>query len=142
MNTAAQRLKLHKRIRTIREYWREGCGHYTSTSAAADTTRMPKELLPRMGPNSTTTPTTWPFLSQSSIDDVRAMRYIRSQHSTAAYSTAWQALQLRLQQYAATGAGTIAEAIVCNDCYWCGDAAHEKPSGRRAQVAQRRWQKS
>jgi hypothetical protein len=139
MSTAAQRTALYQRIKVVRAYWREGCGHCTSNSAAADTARMPKELLPRMGPNGTTTPSTWPFMSQSTIDDVRAMRYIRSQHSTAAYGAAWQALQLRLQQYVTTGAGSVAEAVVCNDCYWCGETAYEKPSGGKAKAAQRRW---
>eukprot|EP00953_Heterococcus_sp_UTEX-ZZ885_P010414 6082-Heterococcus_DN1.PRE.3 len=46
----------------------------------------------------------------------------------------WQTLQQRLEQHAATGAGTIAEAIVANDYWWIGQVAHQRTPQSRTHV--------
>jgi hypothetical protein len=85
---------------------------------------MPRELLPRLSLVVKTRPNLWPHLTRTTIDDVRAMTYIRCQYSHDTKSTKWLTLKARLLQYAATGRGTIAEAIVYNDCYWDGELAY------------------
>jgi hypothetical protein len=64
-------------------HWRAGSKHYSKSSATCDHAHMPRELLLRLGPNSTVTPDKWPYLSQSSINDVRAVRYIRGCSATS-----------------------------------------------------------
>jgi hypothetical protein len=103
---------------------------------------MPREVLPRLGHRNTMTPDKWPYLRQSTIDDISAMRYLRGQSASRYYGTLWQTLQQRLEQYATAGAGTVAEAIVTNDYWWTGQVAHEPPSGNRATAAHRRYNKT
>jgi hypothetical protein len=127
MSSNEQRRKLLQTLNTIRRTSGASVCHSSAASAACDHVHMPRELLPRLGSRSTVSPDAFPYLSQTTIDDVRAMRLIRATHSKRALQ--WAVLQSRLQQYASTGAGTIAEAIVYNDCYWLGQIAHEVPSG-------------
>jgi hypothetical protein len=135
MSSSEQRKKLLHALSHMKRPSGAGVCHSSAASAACDHVHMPRELLPRLGIYSNSD--TFPYLSQATVDDVRAMRYLRTRHSTRAAH--WAVLQQRLQQYAATGAGTVAEAIVYNDCYWLGQVAHEEPSGARTQAAQRRW---
>ena len=54
------------------------------------------------------------------------MKYIRGHNGvTRGCAAMWQTLQPRLQQYAKTGKGSFAEAIVYNYYYWKGQVAHE-----------------
>jgi hypothetical protein len=135
MSSSEQRKKLLHALSHMKRPSGAGVCHSSAASAACDHVHMPRELLPRLGIYSNSN--TFPYLSQATVDDVRAMRYLRTRHSTRAAH--WAVLQQRLQQYAATGAGTVAEAIVHNDCYWLGQVAHDEPSGARTQAAQRRW---
>jgi hypothetical protein len=132
-NTAQQRKKLFVVLYDIQRHWRNaGSSHSSKTSATRDYAhmpRMPRELLPRLGRSNIVTPDVWPYLSQSTLDDVKVMRHIRGKASTQKYQAKWQVLRQRLQLYAAIGAGTVAEAIVANDCWWSGQVAHEKASG-------------
>jgi hypothetical protein len=122
--------------------WRTGSRHARKQSATCDHARMPRELLPRIRRSNTLSPDKWPYLSQSTINDVRAIRCIRSAHTTAPFSTMWETLQGRLQQHAATSAGSVAEAIVANDYWWNGQVAHEKPSGALSKAMKRRYSKA
>jgi hypothetical protein len=100
---------------------------------------MPREALPRLVSPCSNSADRFPYIAQQTASDVRAMRAVRSRaNGTAVDAARWVVLQQRLQQYAAGGAGTIAETIVCNDCYWLGQVAHEKPSGGKAKAAQDR----
>jgi hypothetical protein len=138
MSTSQQRAKLHKAVYDCKRFWRADSKHYSKQSATCDHAHMPRELLPRLGRNNTVTPDEWPYLSQRIVNDVRAMRCIRSTQAIAHYSTMWRTLQPRLQQYATTGAGTVAEAIVTNYYWWSGQVAHEKPSDGISQARKRR----
>jgi hypothetical protein len=142
MNTLQEGRKLYMAVYHAQERSRPGSSHYSKLSATCDHAHMPREVLPRVGQNRTVTPDKWPYLSQSTVNDVKAMRFIRSQATHRSYVAKWQILQQRLQQYATTGAGTIAEAIVVNDYWWNGQVAHEKPSGNRAQARNRRTSKA
>jgi hypothetical protein len=135
MSSNEQRRKLLQALNTMRRPSGAGVCHSSATSAACDHVRTPRELLPRLYSSSSSV-NTFPFVSQATADDVRAMRMIRSSHSIR--PAWWAVLQPRLQLYAATGAGTVAEAIVYNDCFWLGQVAHEEASGARAQAGQRR----
>jgi hypothetical protein len=141
-SNAQLRNRLNTSIAEIRLCWRSDSKHYTELSATCDHVHMPRELLPRLGPNNTLTPNSWPYLSQSTINDVRALRYTRSSSSNKAYVTMSDTLQGRLQQHATTGAGTVAEAIVANDYWWTAQVAHEKPSGGISQAHKRRHRKA
>jgi hypothetical protein len=83
-------------------YWRTGSRHFRKQSAPCDHAHMPPALLPRLRCTNTLSPDKWPYLSQCTISDVRAMRYIRSSHATTPYSAMWATLQPRLQQFAST----------------------------------------
>jgi hypothetical protein len=142
-NTAQQRRKLFKVLYNIQRNWHNaGSSHSSKTSATRDYAHMPRELLPRLGRSNLVTPAVWPHLSQSTLDDVKVMRHIRGKASTEKYQAKWQVLRQRLQQYAATGAGTVAEAIVANDCWWSGQVAHEKASGGHSLAMKRRNSKA
>jgi hypothetical protein len=69
---------------------------------------------------------------------VRAMRFVRADRSSTGRVKQWHTVQSRLLQYADTSAGTLAEAILYNDCYWKGQTAHETPSGSKSEAAKRR----
>jgi hypothetical protein len=82
---------------------------------------MPRELLPRLTRASEYTPSKFPYATQHTLNDVRAIRYARSKANAGKKRARhWSTLQVRLREYAATGRGTFAEAIVYNDCYWLG----------------------
>jgi hypothetical protein len=136
------REQLNKGIRALKSCWRRNSKHYSNLSATCDHAHMPRELLPRLGANNTVMPDKLPYLTQSTINDVKAMRYIRSAHASRSYATMWATLQARLQQFATTGAGTVAEAIVANDYWWNGQLAHELPSGGRSKAMKRRYSKT
>jgi hypothetical protein len=137
-----QRKRLCQRVRDVSYRWCPESKHYSKQSATCDHTHMPRELLPRMVRSRNIAPDKWPYLSQSTVNDVRAMRVVRSSSgSSASGLTMWQQLQQRLQQYAATGAGTVAEAIVTNDNWWCCQVAHELPSGGKSKAMKRRYSK-
>jgi hypothetical protein len=130
--------KLSDAMRSVTRCCSQNSKHYSTQSAACDYTRMPRELLPRCGGNQTQSPATWPYLRQTTVIDVRAIRCIRSERLRAPYTAMWHTLQQRLEQYAATGAGTVAEAIVYNDYWWNGQLAHEEPSGGKSKAVKRR----
>jgi hypothetical protein len=134
MISSEQRKKLLQTLSVIRRPSGAGVCHSSAASAACDHVHTPRELLPRQSTYNNSD--TFPYLSQATVDDVRAMRYLRTRHSSKAAH--WAVLQHRLQQYAATGAGTVAEAIVHNDCYWLGQLAYEEPSGARVEAQRRR----
>eukprot|EP00953_Heterococcus_sp_UTEX-ZZ885_P012668 7260-Heterococcus_DN1.PRE.3 len=137
-----QRELWRKRVRNISLRWCPQSKHYSKQSATCDHTHMPSALLPRMGRSSCIAPDKWPYLSQSTVNDVRAMRIVRScSNSSSSRLAMWQKLQQRLQQYAATGAGTVAEAIVTNDNWWSCQVAHELPSGGKSKAMKRRYSK-
>eukprot|EP00953_Heterococcus_sp_UTEX-ZZ885_P026034 14109-Heterococcus_DN1.PRE.1 len=43
----------------------------------------------------------------------------------AQLQSAWHTLEVRKKQYAKTGAGSVAEAIVYNEMYWRGELEHD-----------------
>jgi hypothetical protein len=133
----AQSRHMYDALREVRNRWRkENSTHNRQTAAACNHELMPRELLPRIGYYSSYTSDTFPYVSQSDIDDVQAMRYIRSSANTTYQAKwqreGWQLLQARLQQYASTGKGSIAEALVVNDYNWRGQIAHTVPSHKHA----------
>jgi hypothetical protein len=140
MQSAEHRATLRTALRDIRAHWADTSSHSRKTAAACRHTVMPREALPRQSSaRSHTAADQFPYIARQTVRDVRAMRSVRSKANGNAKSRErWSVLQQRLQQYAASGAGTIAVAIVCNDCYWLGQVAREKPSGGKAKAAQNR----
>jgi hypothetical protein len=137
-----QRYKLnYRRQHHIKEKWQADSRHYSKQSATCDHKLMPTELLPRMGNlQSTYSPDKWPYVSQSTTNAVSAMRCIRGWASRSQYwQENWHKLQARMEQYATTGAGTVAEAIVVNDYLWTAQLAHEKPSGAKSKAMKCRY---
>jgi hypothetical protein len=135
-----QRRTWCRSVRNIGYRWRPESPHYSKQSATCDLVHMPRQLLTRMGSRSDALPDKWPYLSQSTINDVHTMRYIRGAHAHRGRRAQWwQTLQSRLEQYAATGAGTIAEAIVTNDNWWSCQVAHLVPSGGKSTAMKRRY---
>eukprot|EP00953_Heterococcus_sp_UTEX-ZZ885_P005859 3626-Heterococcus_DN1.PRE.2 len=65
------------------------------------------------------------------------MKHVRANANANGGAEMWQTLQSRLQQYADSGQGSIAEAIVYNAYYWTGQLAHEPPSGPKSEAAKR-----
>jgi hypothetical protein len=141
-SNAQLRNNLNAVITTLSKCWPSGSKHFRKLSATCDHALMPRELLPRLGSRSTVSPDKWPYLSQTTIDDVRAMRFIRSAYSTRPVNIKWATLQQRLEQHATTGAGTVAEAILVNDYWWLGQVAHEPPSGGKSKARRRRNNKT
>eukprot|EP00953_Heterococcus_sp_UTEX-ZZ885_P025259 13734-Heterococcus_DN1.PRE.1 len=79
------------------------------------------------------------FLSLNNVHDrVTLHTECHSERLRAPYTAMWHTVQQRLEQYAATGAGTVAEAIVYNDYWWNGQLAHEEPSGGKSRAVKRR----
>ena len=142
LSSSQQRLRLIKAVHNVQRHWFADSKHYSKLSATCDHAHMPRELLPRLGRGNSLSPDKWPYLSQSTTNDVKAIRYIRSAQSSTPYSTMWRTLQPRLQQYATTGGGTVAEAFVTNDYWWLGQVAHEKPSGAVSKAMKRRYKKA
>jgi hypothetical protein len=139
MQTAAQRERLCSQLHDLRTHWAKTSSHSRKSAVACRHTVMPREALPRLVSPCSNSADRFPYIAQQTASDVRAMRAVRSRaNGTAVDAARWVVLQQRLQQYAAGGAGTIAETIVCNDCYWLGQVAHEKPSGGKAKAAQDR----
>jgi hypothetical protein len=134
-----QRKSWFKLVRSINNRWRPESNHYSKQSATCDLVHMPKALLPRMASRCDALPEKWPYLSQSTIHDVYAMCYIRDSGASSDQRTAlWRTLQSRLKQYATTGAGTVAEAIVANDNWW---NCHNGRSGGKSKAKKRRHSK-
>jgi hypothetical protein len=136
-NDDIQSKHMYDALHDVRRRWSKDTSTHNSREAAAcNYELMPRELLPRIRLYSANTSDAFPYVSQSVIDDVRAMRYIRStaniSHQTTWQRDGWQLLQARLQQYASTGKGSIAEAIVVNDCCWRGQVAHAVASHKQA----------
>jgi hypothetical protein len=131
MSSNEQRRKLLQALNHIRRPPGACVCHSSAASAACDHVHTPRELLPRLY-SSSSNPDAFPYVSQATFDDVRAMRLLRSssnnkgKHLALLQSRA--VLQQRLEQYASTGAGTVAEAIVYNDCFCLGHLAHEQLS--------------
>eukprot|EP00953_Heterococcus_sp_UTEX-ZZ885_P027138 14603-Heterococcus_DN1.PRE.2 len=128
-NSEIIRKKWNDLLRNMRPNWPDDSPHWHQDSPTCNLINMPREVLPRLRDQSYASPDKWPYCSQSIIDDVTAMRFIRVKAATPSAADMWQILQKRLKQYADSGTGSIAEAIVYNDCYWTGQLAHEPPSG-------------
>ena len=116
-------------IKNVRLHWcTSGNGHSSAASIVCNYAVLPRELLPRLGNRSSLVPHEFPYFTQATIDDVFAMREIRRKAVThdrgVQAQSDWKVLAARLQQYAATGEGTIAEAIFCNDLQWRGHVPH------------------
>eukprot|EP00953_Heterococcus_sp_UTEX-ZZ885_P016377 9209-Heterococcus_DN1.PRE.2 len=125
------------KIEVVHRNWKvANNSHNSSKSAACNYSMMPRELLPRLRSYTNHAPYAFPFVIEAVVDDIRAMRYIRS--SRDKLRAGWHCLQAKLQQYASTGKGSIAEAIVVNDCWWSGQIAYEAPSGNKSQAVKRR----
>jgi hypothetical protein len=131
------RTQLRKAIDRARRTWQKASSKHSQRGAAAcNHELMPRVLLPRLRYYIGHTSDAYPYVPLSVVNDVRAMRYIRGHHNSC--SKDWQILQARLQQYGSTGKGSIAEAIVVNDCYWQNEKAHAVPCGNTSQAAKRR----
>jgi hypothetical protein len=132
--TKKQHKQLVSSMFSLRNSWAADSKHRSKLSATCDHVHMPRELLPRMGTGNPTPTDSWPYVSESTGNAVQIMRHIRNCCLRAPYSTMWQTLQQRLEQHAATGAGTIAEAIVANDYWWIGQVAHQRTPQSRSHV--------
>jgi hypothetical protein len=129
--------KLQQKLEHVHRKWKvTSNSHNSSKAAACNYVMMPRELLPRVHSYSKQAPHAFPFVPQAVVNDVRAMRYIRSCRDKL--PTGWRSVQARLQQYASTGKGSVAEAIVVNDYWWGGQIAHDIPSGKKSQAVKRR----
>jgi hypothetical protein len=137
-NNEMLRQKFKDKLRNIKSKWPTYSVHWHQDSPTCDLANMLRELLPRVGGNGYPSPSKWPYCSQNTIDDVKAMRRIRSNHLTPSDNEMRQTLQDRSEEYADSGVGSIAEAILYNDCYWTGQLAHEPPSGPKAEAMKRR----
>jgi hypothetical protein len=95
---------------------------------ALDLLCMPRELLPSVETVCSSSPEMWPYVKQPTVDAVKAMMLV---HCTGEYEhhaqlqSAWHTLEVRKKQYAKTGAGSVAEAIVYNGLYWRGELEHD-----------------
>jgi hypothetical protein len=121
-----------RELTNVRQHWSSStCGHKSANSAACNYSKMPRELLPRLGRSGTVHPDTFPYITRDTLNDVHTMREIRRR--AAKYGTNpvcqrnWRILSARLKTYATTGKGSIAEAIYCNDFLWRGQPPHELP---------------
>eukprot|EP00953_Heterococcus_sp_UTEX-ZZ885_P003553 2429-Heterococcus_DN1.PRE.2 len=143
MQSAAQRERLCSQLHDLRTHWAKTSSHSRKSAVACRHTVMPREALPRLVSPCSNSADRFPYIAQQTASDVRAMRAVRSRANGSTIDSArWDVLQQRLQQYAASGAGTIAEAIFCNDCFWLGHEAHERPSGGKAKAEQNRQKKN
>jgi hypothetical protein len=124
------------RLGGLRARWKaagNGC-HYAKRSATRDLARMPRELLPLLSTVRDAKTSKYPYVPRATLDEVRAITATRCNESRKQNSSKWQLVQHRLQQYAQTGSGTIAEAIVHNDCSWRGELAYAVPSQKNRKV--------
>jgi hypothetical protein len=134
VRSVAQRSKLNDELREFKKGWaRAGSSHNSKSAAACDYAAMPRELLPRLCYVKALSDSSYPQISQSTVDAVRAMRHVRScaKRTVKEFKHGWPLLQARLKEYASTGSGSLAEAIVHNDCCWRGKVAHATPSESR-----------
>jgi hypothetical protein len=100
-------------------FWEKPHCHFHLASPAQDVLYMPRELLPSVE-TVCTAPRRWPFLTRATIADVKAMTLVRYRHSgMQQLSSACHTMKARMQQYAETGRGTVAEAIMHNEFHWC-----------------------
>jgi hypothetical protein len=130
--------KLQTKLHHVHRKWRKvNNSHNSSKAAACNYSIIPRELLPRVRSYTNQAPHAFPFVPEAVVDDIRAMRYIRSS-CREKLPTSWRCLQARLQQYASTGEGSIAEAIVVNDYWWSGQISYEAPTGKMSQAVKRR----
>jgi hypothetical protein len=129
-------LKRIKKLRhglTVELHQQKARCHNHAASPTRDLLRMPHELLPYLRVVCAASPMKWPFVTKATARDVKAMTLVCCrQEQEALYAPMWQTMQARMQQYAETGSGTLAEAIVYNDCYWSVKSAHETPSDQNA----------
>jgi hypothetical protein len=122
----ACRRQLQQRLHSLRCSWARSNCHSSRQSPTCDHLRMPTELLPRVSTVSTASQQQWPYLSQATVDDVRAITVLRSCTVRKKHKDWCETLRNRLCMHASTGRGTVAEAIVLNDCYWYGSTAFGK----------------
>jgi hypothetical protein len=129
--------ELSRTLRSVHSRWSGvHSKHNKRTAAACDHAHMPRELLPRLGYYCKMLPDVFPYVPQSVTDAVRAMRFIRSSsRQSSSEGSDWQLLRERLQRYAATGTGSLAEAILVNDCCWRGEVALEVPPKKQSTTA-------
>jgi hypothetical protein len=93
-----------------------------ATVPALDLLRMPRELLPSVEAVCASSTEQWPYVNKATVKKVKAMMVVQCRHTSkkGKLSTAWSTMQARMKQYAETGRGTVAEAIVHNEFYWRG----------------------
>jgi hypothetical protein len=128
-----KRIKKLRHGLTVELHQQKARCHNHAASPTRDLLRMPRELLPYLRVVCSASPLKWPFVSKAIARDAKAMTLVRCRHEhEPLYAPMWQTMQARMQQYAETGSGTLAEAIVFNDCYWSVNAAHETPSDQNA----------
>jgi hypothetical protein len=128
-----------QRLAAVRARWRasgSGC-HYMKRSATCDLAHMPRELLPLLFTVRDASSGKYPYVPRATVDDVRAITAIRCKESLKRNSSQWQLVQSRLWQYAQSSSGTVAEAIVHNDCCWRGELAYAVPSHKNSKVGAR-----
>jgi hypothetical protein len=71
--------KLQAKLDHVYRKWKvANNSHNSSKSAACNYSIIPRELLPRVRSYTTQTPHAFAFVPQAAVDDIRAMRYIRS----------------------------------------------------------------
>jgi hypothetical protein len=118
-----QRQQLQQRMNALRCSWARSSSHSSSQSPTCDHVTMPSELLPRVSTVSTASQQQWRYLSQATVDNVRAIAEVRSCYARKSNEGWWHTLKTRLRMHARTGRGTVAEAIVLNDSFWYGSTA-------------------
>jgi hypothetical protein len=129
---------LTQQLHAMTALWIESgsnCSHLSQQSATCDLACMPRELLPLISNvnsvNNCAEHSKHPYIPQATLDDVRAITAVRcglGTHKKLTSAARWMLVQARMQQYADSGSGTIAEAIVHNDCCWRGEQAYVLPS--------------
>jgi hypothetical protein len=82
---------------------------------------MPRELLPSVETLCSDDIHMWPYLTRATINDVKAMMLVKYRYKDIQQlQSSWRPLRTRMNRYADTGRGTVAEAIVHNEFYWFG----------------------
>jgi hypothetical protein len=127
MDSMKQRQAMSATMHSVHLHWRDLGAHNHPTAAVCNYELMPRELLPRLGPRTEPVPDMFPFLSQETLDDLEAMRQARrcANKPTKLAQQQWKVVSARLKAYAESGAGSLAEAIMHNDCWWQQQVAHE-----------------
>jgi hypothetical protein len=134
MDTVKQRQAMSATMHSVRLHWRDLGAHNFPEAAVCNYELMPRELLPRIGARTEPVPDMFPFLSQQTVDDLEAMRQARrcANKPTKLAQQQWSVVSARLREYAESGAGSIAEAIMHNDCWWQQQVAHEAVKTKQA----------